>query len=156
MIQLKPMSVEAFEKFKKDSQSAYATNLAAVEVIPYEEALQNASEQFNKLVPLGTATTGQSFFDVIESSSSNSIGFLWLGFQTRFGRKVASINDISIAPANRGKGFGKKLMKLVEEEAHKAEATRIRLHVFHSNQVAKNLYLAMGFEPTNLDMRKDI
>lgn len=150
------MSVETFEKFKTESQSTYATNLAAVEVIPYDEALKNASEQFDKLVPNGTATSGQAFFDVIESSSDQSIGFLWLGFQTRFGRKIASINDISIAPKNRGKGFGKALMKLVEEEAQKAGATRVRLHVFHSNQVAKSLYLAMGFEPTNLDMRKDI
>lgn len=161
MIQLKLMSFEAFEKFKTESQSAYATNLAAVEVIPFEEALKNASEQFDKLVPNGAATPGQSFFDVIESSSSNSIGFLWLGFlwlgfQTRFGRKIASINDISIASEKRGKGFGKALMKLVEEEARKAEATRVRLHVFHHNEVAKKLYLSMGFQPTNLGMRKDL
>lgn len=150
------MSVDAFEKFKMESQSAYATNLAAVEVITYEEALKNASEQFDKLVPNGNATPGQSFFDVVETNSGESIGFLWLGFQTRFGRKVASINDITIASANRGKGFGKALMKLVEDEARRCAAVRIRLHVFNSNQVAKNLYLAMGFEPTNLDMRKDI
>ncbi len=156
MIHLKPMSVEAFEKFKTESQSTYAAHLAAVEVIPYEEALKNASEQFDKLVPSGTETPGQSFFDVIESSSGESIGFLWLGFQTRFGRKITSINDIGIDRKKRGKGLGKALMKLVEDEARKVSAVRIRLHVFHSNQVAKNLYLAMGFEPTNLDMRKDI
>lgn len=122
MIHLKPMSVEAFEKFKTESQSTYATNLASVEIISYEDALKNASEQFDKLVPNGTATPGQSFFDVVETRSGDSIGFLWLGFQTRFGRKVASINDISIAPANRGKGFGKALMKLVEAEAHRCAA----------------------------------
>ena len=150
------MSVEAFEKFKTESQSAYAANLASAELIPYDEALKNASEQFDKLVPSGTSTPGQSFFDVIETSSGDSIGFLWIGFQTRFGRKVASINDIGIATKNRGKGFGKALMKLVEDEARKVAAVRIRLHVIHNNQVEKSLYLAMGFEPTNLDMRKDI
>lgn len=156
MIHLKPMSVETFEKFKAESQSAYATNLAAVEVIPFEEALKNASEQFDKLVPNGTATPGQSFFDVIETNSGDSIGFLWLGFQNRFGRKVASINDISIVSKNRGKGFGKALMKLVEDEARKCAAVRIRLHVFHHNEVAKKLYLSMGFQPTSLDMRRDL
>ena len=107
-------------------------------------------------MPNGTETSGQTFFDVIETISGDSIGFLWLGFQTRFGRKIASINDINIASANRGKGVGKALMKLVEDEARRCATVRIRLHVFHTNQIAKNLYLAMGFEPTNLDMRKDI
>jgi ribosomal protein S18 acetylase RimI-like enzyme len=47
-------------------------------------------------------------------------------------------------------------MKLVEAEAQKAGATRVRLHVFYHNEVAKNLYLAMGFTPTNLDTRKNL
>lgn len=150
------MSIEAFENFKRDSQSTYATNLAQVEDIPIETALKSASEQFDKLVSNGIETSGQLFFDVLDTNSDKSVGYLWLGIQNRFGRKVVSINDISIASAHRGKGFGKSLMKLVEEEALKAGAVRIRLHVFHSNEVAKKLYLAMGFAPTNVDMRKDL
>lgn len=156
MIHLKAMSIETFEKFKRESQLAYATNLASVEIIPLEEALRSASEQFDKLVPNGTSTPDQSFFDVIESSSGDQIGFLWLGFQNRFGRKVASINDINIAPKSRGKGFGKLLMRLIEDEAKKENATRLRLHVFNHSEVAKRLYLSMGFRPTSLDMRKDL
>lgn len=156
MIHLKPMSTKAFEKFKIESQSTYASYLASVEIIPFEEALKYASEQFDKLVPNGIATANQLFFDAFETSSSKPIGFLWLGFQNRFGRTVASINDITIKPENRGKGFGKALMKLVEVEAQRAGATRIRLHVFHNNEVAKQLYFSMGFFPTNLDMRKDL
>lgn len=119
-------------------------------------ALKNASEQFNKLVPTGTDTHGQSFFDVLETGSGEPVGYLWLGTQNRFDRKVVSINDITIIPAYRGLGLGKSLMKLVEQEARKSGSSRIRLHVFHSNEVAKSLYLAMGFVPTNLDMRKDL
>ncbi len=156
MIFLKPMSAETFESFKQDSQTEYATNLASVEDIPIEVALKNASEQFDKLVPTGTDTQGQSFFDVLETGSSKPVGYLWLGIQNRFDRKVVSINDITINPAYRGRGLGKSLMKLAEEEALKAGAARIRLHVFHSNDIAKRLYLSMGFVPTNLDMRKDL
>ncbi|MBK9321362.1 MAG: GNAT family N-acetyltransferase [Bdellovibrionaceae bacterium] len=156
MIHLKPMSFETFEKFKVESQSAYASHLASVEIIPLAEALKHASEQFEKLVPSGRVTINQLFFDVHENSSKKKIGYLWIGFQDRFGRKVASINDIAIEPVYRGKGFGKALMKLVEKEARRAGATRIRLHVFHNNEVAKQLYYSMGFSPTNLDMRKDL
>lgn len=156
MIHLKPMSTESFEKFKMESQSAYASFLATVESIPLTEAMKHTSDQFDKLVPNGLATIDQSFFDVVETRSKRQIGFLWLGFQQRFGRKVASINDITINPANRGMGFGKALMKLAEEEARRAGAARIRLHVFYSNEVAKQLYFDMGFSPTNLDMRKEL
>lgn len=150
------MSAETFESFKRDSQTAYATNLSAVEEIPTEVALKSASEQFDKLVPNGPDTTEQSFFDVLETGSGKPIGYLWLGTQNRFGRKVVSINDITIKANYRGRGRGKILMKLVEEESRKIGASRIRLHVFHSNEVAKSLYLAMGFIPTSLDMRKDL
>jgi ribosomal protein S18 acetylase RimI-like enzyme len=156
MIFLKPMSAESFESFKRDSQTAYATNLASVEDVPLEVALKSAAEQFDKLVPNGTDTQGQSFFDVLETGSDKPVGYLWLRIQNRFDRKVVSINDINIASAYRGRGLGKALMKLIEEETRKAGPTRIRLHVFNSNEVAKSLYLTMGFVPTNLDMRKDL
>lgn len=150
------MSIETFESFKKDSQTAYATNLSSVEDIPLEVALKSASEQFDKLVPNGTDTPGQSFFDVLETGSGKPVGYLWLGTQNRFGRKVVSINDITIKSTYRGRGLGKALMKLVEQESQKVGAVRIRLHVFHNNEVAKRLYFSMGFVPTNVDMRKDL
>jgi ribosomal protein S18 acetylase RimI-like enzyme len=150
------MSPESFEEFKLKSQTGYAHDLARVEEISLDMALKNAAEQFNKLVSGGTATPDHLFFDVVDQQSNQTIGFLWLGFQIRFGRKIASINDISIHESSRGKGFGKNLMKRVEEEALKAGAASVRLHVFYSNEVAKSLYLSMGFKPTNLDMRKNL
>jgi ribosomal protein S18 acetylase RimI-like enzyme len=150
------MTVETFERFKQISQSAYAASLASVEDIPLEVAARYASEQFDKLVPNGTDTSGQSFFDVLEKNFDKPVGNLWLGTQNRFGRKVVSINDITIKSTYRGRGLGKSLMKLVEKESRKIGASRIRLHVFHSNKVAKSLYLSMGFVPTNLDMRKEL
>jgi len=156
MIHLKKMSDETFAKFKTDSQASYSAHLAAVETVPIEEALRNAAEQFGKLVPQGLNTAGQTFFDVIETASGENIGFLWLGLQQKFGRKVASINDIQISPAKRGKGFGKALMKLVEEESLRAGASRVRLHVFNHNEAAKRLYLSMGFQATSWEMRKDL
>jgi ribosomal protein S18 acetylase RimI-like enzyme len=156
VIYLKPMSVEAFAKFKLESQSTYANYIATQEKISTAEALNYASEQFDKLVPDGITTANQKFFEVIETNADEPIGFLWLGFQNKFGRNVVSINDINIRSADRGKGFGKALIKLVEEESLKIGATRIRLHVFHCNEVALQLYLSLGFVPTSLDMSKEI
>lgn len=156
MISLKSMTKPSFEGFKKISQSGYASRLARVEEIPYELALQSASEQFQKLVPDGTQTSDQFFFDVFENQSGRVIGFLWLGLQTRFGRRIATINDILIQEKFRGKGYGKELIKLAEKEARLAGAIRLRLHVFYENEAARHLYLNMGFTPTNLDMAKTL
>ena len=150
------MTIEAFEHFKQISQSAYAADLASVEDIPLEVAARYASEQFDRLAPIGLDTQCQLFFDVIETESRQPAGYLWLGIQNRFEKKVVSINDIAIHPSFRGRGLGKLLMKFVEVEAAKAHAAYIRLHVFNMNNVAKHLYLTMGFAPTSIDMRKDL
>ncbi len=156
MLHLNPMTQHSFGIFQKDSQTTYATDLAHVENIPLEEALKYTSEQFTKLVPAGLQTPGQLFFDVIEATSRNKVGYLWLGIQNRFGKVQASINDIKIYPEYRGKGFAKKLMNLAEAESKSKGAARVRLHVFNHNIAAKSLYLAMGFLPTSLDMRKEL
>ncbi len=156
MICLKRMSEETFEVFKKDSQIGFAKNLASSEDISFEEALKHADQQFQRLVSKGIETQGQLFFDVFENQKNQPIGYLWLGLQERFGKKVASVNDIKIEVGYRGKGYGKALMKLVDDEARSARATRVRLHVFNHNEVAKQLYLSMGFIQTSLDMKKDL
>jgi ribosomal protein S18 acetylase RimI-like enzyme len=156
MIYLKPMTPQTFEEFKQQSQASYAGDFAKVEDISFETALKNASEQFERLVSGGLETQGQLFFDVLETATAKRLGFLWLGIQDRYGRKIASINDIMIEPSGRGRGLGKALMKLVEIESKKHGAVRVRLHVFHHNEVAKNLYTSMGFNPTSIDMRKEI
>ncbi len=156
MLILSPMSEQNFEKFKIDSQNTYASDLAQTENIPHGKALEYASVQFNRLVPLGIHTEGQVFFEVKSAQSQSVVGYLWLGFQNRFDRKIASINDIKIYENSRGKGYGKQLMALVEEESTKAGATRIRLHVFQHNEIARSLYTAMGFEPTSIDMKKEL
>jgi ribosomal protein S18 acetylase RimI-like enzyme len=150
------MSAQVFEEFKIDSQKTYAAELAKVENISTDEALKYASEQFYKLVPDGIRTQGQLFFDVYSEDSALIVGYLWLGFQNRLSRIIASINDIKIYENHRGRGLGKQLMALVEREAQKAGAVRVRLHVFSHNEVAKQLYISMGFAPTSIDMKKEL
>ncbi len=150
------MTTSEFEEFKIKSQSTYAADLAKAEDISIEDASKHTYEQFKKLVPDGIKTSGQLFFQVVKKDSQQSLGYLWLGFQNRFGRKVISINDIAINTTYRRQGFGKLLMELVEQEAKRHEAVYIRLHVFNHNEVAKQLYLSQGFNPSSIDMKKEL
>ena len=156
MIYLKPMTASEFDEFKFVSQNTYATDLAKVEGISIAQAQKYAAEQFDKLLPEGLRTNQQYLYTVALKDTDQSIGYLWLGLQNRFNRNIASINDVAISAVYRGKGLGKLLMGLVEQESRKMGAARIRLHVFNQNDVAKRLYLSMGFEPTNIDMKKEL
>lgn len=156
MLKLVSMTEAVFNDFKGNSQREYAKSLIQVEDVPLEEGLKNASEQFDRLVPNGLKTTDQFFFEALDEKSGKSIGYLWLGAQNRFGRKVVSINEIMIREDYRGKGLGKSLMECVEQEATKLGSNRIRLHVFHHNEIAKKLYTSMGFKVSSIDMFKII
>lgn len=156
MIVLKSMSADEFEEFKAFSQDSFASNLAKTEGVSIEAGRKNAGDQFARLVPSGMGTAGQLFFEAVEDSSGNSVGYLWIGIQERFGRKIASINDIHVRNGNRGNGYGREIMRLAEEVAKREGVSRIRLHVFQSNQVARTLYESLGFKPTSIDMNKEL
>ncbi|MBC7740763.1 MAG: GNAT family N-acetyltransferase [Bdellovibrionaceae bacterium] len=154
MIKLKPMTAKTFEEFKKISQTEYGTNFSTVENVALELGIKNAVEQFAKLVPDGLKTKDQYFFEAFDATCEIQVGYLWLGIQERFGRKVVSINEISLKVPYRGKGFGKQLMNCIEDEARRVGAPRIRLHVFHHNEIARKLYSSMGFTVSSLEMFK--
>jgi ribosomal protein S18 acetylase RimI-like enzyme len=54
----------------------------------------------------------------------------------------------------RGRGYGKQAMLLIEEKARELGLKSIGLHVFGVNQAARNLYEAVGYEITSLNMKK--
>ncbi len=156
MIRLEPMTEKVFEEFKQISQRAYALEFSETENLAFNDTVKIASEQFNKLLPQGHQTSDQFFFEAFNEMNGDSIGYLWLGIQERFGRKITSINHIIIRSDHRGQGWGKALMKAVEAEAKRHGSERVRLHVFQRNTIALRLYESMGFKTTSLDMVKTL
>ena len=58
--------------------------------------------------------------------------------------------------AQRGKGYGKQLMLLIEEKARELGLKSLGLHVFAYNDVALKLYETVGYEVSSLNMRKNL
>jgi ribosomal protein S18 acetylase RimI-like enzyme len=56
----------------------------------------------------------------------------------------------------RGKGYGKQAMLMIEEKARELGLNSIGLHVFGSNKVARSLYEAVGYEVTSVNMSKKL
>jgi ribosomal protein S18 acetylase RimI-like enzyme len=66
----------------------------------------------------------------------------------------AFINDFVIEPQFRGQGFGKQTLQALDTKMEEMNVESITLHVFAHNATAINLYEKMGYEVTNLYMRK--
>lgn len=62
----------------------------------------------------------------------------------------AHITSVAVKDSYRGRGLGRKLMDYLLDEAEVAGATRATLEVRVSNQVARNLYVSLGFRPVGI------
>ena len=79
---------------------------------------------------------------------------LWFAIETRQQKAIALIYNIIIDEAFRQRGYGKQAMQALEVEVQRLGVDEIRLHVFGNNTVARKLYQNMGYEETNVMMRK--
>jgi len=67
------------------------------------------------------------------------------GFSTFSARPLLNIHDLAVLPAYRGLGVGRALLAAVERAARARGCVRLTLEVLANNEVAKNLYQAVGF-----------
>lgn len=60
------------------------------------------------------------------------------------------IDDLYLEPRARGKGFGKKAMKFIEEYAKKIQCKRIQFQSELTNPNAMEFYKAVGYRPAEM------
>ena len=84
------------------------------------------------------------------------VGTLWWGVQKQGAGQVAWIYDIVLDPSQRGKGLGRQTMEWAMRDAKAKGFSRLGLHVFGHNKVARKLYESLGFEVGNLVMYKGL
>ncbi len=64
------------------------------------------------------------------------------------------IYDIYVEESLRGKGYGRRLIELAEEEARRAGVTRMELNVARDNEGARSLYESVGYREMSRQMYK--
>ncbi|WP_309103809.1 GNAT family N-acetyltransferase [Microbacterium sp.] len=138
-----PMTPERFARFRVESVDAFADDLVTMRGMTAEDAAAESRRQFEKELPLGSDTPGQSLFTA--SSGGEEVGILWLGMRQRAGRPHAFVLDIEVAEARRRKGYGRAIMLAAEREAQRLGAVSMGLHVFGANDAAVALYERLGY-----------
>jgi ribosomal protein S18 acetylase RimI-like enzyme len=117
------------------------------------EAEANADNSLARLLPGGVPTPGQHIGRVM--CGGEPVGTLWIG---PYGDDPQRwwVWDVAIDEEQRGRGHGRRAMLLAETLARQGGASTIGLNVFSSNPVAHRLYTSLGYQPTSVQMRKDL
>lgn len=152
-LHLRPISDEETGSFLAYVKDAYTREIATHAGMSEEEARAKAERDFSLLVSDGRPVAGQQLFWVEKGETNERIGRVWLG-EREAGQPVGVLYDIEIGSAFRGRGLGRQLMLLIEEEARRRGFTEIRLNVFGGNEIARSLYRSLGYAEFAIAMRK--
>ena len=153
---MRQMSSSEFVAFRAREIRGYADEQVRVGNWTEEEAESRSAEQTDSLLPLGIETHGTLLL-IAETPEGVSIGHVWVAFQRQPGSgSGAWIYDIEVEPQHRGKGFGRALLLVAEEETARHGISKIGLNVFGSNTTARNLYQSTGYQVASTQMYKEL
>jgi ribosomal protein S18 acetylase RimI-like enzyme len=154
-IYLRPVSHDEFVKWKAQSFENYKKEKEKSGLSPEDAALV-AERSFKTLLPEGETSPNQFIYSVIEKASGQVIGTLWWGLQGEGNGKSPWVYDIELQERFRGKGYGRATMLAAETSVKEKGYSKLGLHVFGHNTVARGLYDSLGFQVTNVVMSKDL
>lgn len=143
---------EEFASWLERARSNYISErMAAGDTLA--EATANAESSLGRTFPNGSPGSGQMVGWI--SYNGVHVGELWIG---PFGDDPQRwwVWDIAIDEEQRGQGLGRKAMILAEELAVAGGATSIGLNVFAHNEIARRLYLSLGYQESSVQMRKSL
>jgi ribosomal protein S18 acetylase RimI-like enzyme len=118
------------------------------------EAETKARGDFDRYLPNGLGSPDQYIFTMKEKDET--VGFIWFCERGPSDNRKAYILDIVVEENQRGKGYGKEAMLLLEEKVKALELKHIGLHVFGHNHRAHELYKKLGYIETNIVMEKTL
>jgi ribosomal protein S18 acetylase RimI-like enzyme len=157
-VRLRPMRADEWDAWRSWAVGTYADDVMRNEALTTRErAMAQAEEEFDALLTDGVGTPEHHVLVAEDADSGERVGHLWFGPRARNpDRTVAWLFDIFVEEANRGRGIGRMLMKLLESEAHATGIRRIELNVFGDNDHAKHLYESMEYVEMARQLGKDL
>jgi len=149
MLTLVPMQQEDFDRLLENEIRNYAADQLRNGNWPGAGSLERSRKEFEALLPDGVHTQDQYIWSLMEEN--NKVGYLWVQVKD----DKAFIYNFLIREEFRGQGFGKQALAAMDEWLTSVGAESVSLHVFGDNLTAQGLYRKMGFEVTDLHMRKE-
>jgi ribosomal protein S18 acetylase RimI-like enzyme len=154
MSKLLPMTQPEYEKFLERLIPEYAADNVRAGYWAESEALEKSRQETERLLPEGLQSKDHYLYTLYDGDQA--VGMIWLKANMDRPVKSGFIFDVYIDEQQRGKGYGKQLMLLIEEKAHELGLKSIGLHVFAYNDVARKLYETVGYEVSSLNTIKKL
>ncbi|MGG4168049.1 GNAT family N-acetyltransferase [Rossellomorea vietnamensis] len=154
MILLKTMTENEYNEWVEESIKEYAEEKTKAGNFKKETSLDQAKEEFNKLLPEGRETKDHYLFSLVHEESKEIVGNLWVHLNDE--AREIFIYDIKIHESKRGSGYGKAALASLDSFAREKGIPKISLHVFGHNKTAISLYQKTGYEVTNVLMSKSL
>ena len=154
MIELMELPRERFPAYREELIRDYAREKVLAGAWSPEEAPQRSLADVDGLLEDGADTEGHFLYLLLDHSTAEEVGVVWLAVQdTRVGRSVW-IYDVQIHEPSRRKGHGTQALRAIEGRAAELGAESVELHVFGHNLAARALYEKAGYETTSVVMRR--
>jgi GNAT superfamily N-acetyltransferase len=150
---IRAITLSEFQAWEKSSELNYAAEKVK-EGLSEEDALAESKASREKHLPKGLATPNHYLYSV--ELDGAVIGTLWWGLSKQGKTDVPWIFDIMLEPSSRGKGLGRRVMEWAADDVRSKGFSKLGLHVFGHNKVARGLYESLGFETTNIVMYKKL
>lgn len=152
MSTIRPMREDEFDAWYEDCRDNYALDIEDSGGVEHEAAQKKAVDDMAALLGDRLATEGHGFF-VVEADGEPA-GWLWLAERPGMSGPQVWIYEVRVDESQRGKGLGRELMEFAEDEARRRGIPRIALNVFGGNEVARGLYLSLGYYESAVLMAK--
>ena len=154
-LRLRPMRADEFRVYHRHSVAAYAEHMVRNVKLSPEAAQARSAAVFHDLLPEGLRTRNHRI-EVAEDEHGERVGVLWFARRVTPAGDIAYLFDIEVEEAMRGRGHGRRLMELFEQEVGALGLGRIELNVFGHNDVARNLYENLGYVEMSRQLFKEL
>lgn len=153
-VRLDPMTEDELRAYIDYAVPQYAKSHVSAGSWPEEGALERSAAEYARLLPDGIASAGHHLF--VARDGQRVVGAIWFAERTDEDGTVGFVYDIRIYERYQGEGYGEFVMRAVEDKVRAAGLTKIRLHVFGNNTVARSLYRKLGYDEVHVTMDKSL
>jgi GNAT superfamily N-acetyltransferase len=143
------MTEAEFEEWLARESEAYARRWIE-RGLPEAEAHEKSRRDHERLLPGGLATEDVRL-TVLEHEGTR-VGTLWMAFR----KDQAWVYDVEADAAHRGRGHGRTLMLLAEQQAIAARRPVLGLNVFAGDTPAERLYESLGYVTVSCILYKNL
>jgi ribosomal protein S18 acetylase RimI-like enzyme len=146
------MTDEQYRAFREHAEDGYAQQIAESGSMAWEDAVEKASQDYQRLLPKGLATPDQFLYAAYDGPAE--VGILWVSLETKSDGVHGFVADVEVHENFRRQGYGRAIMLAAEDTVRARGALTMGLNVFGTNTSARSLYEQLGYETTSAQMRK--